>query len=183
MHAVCHFQLAGTCLPSRAADCQPPFSLNRFRRNSKRIFQHKTVCLLSNSYFVQVGSEDIDSGEGSQSGEDEGSDKEDGNVGSERDREDGAEGSEQDEDEVGDLSWEAVMAAVQDGGSDVDDKDELEAVAAAVHSGQSDVEPVPLPAKALHGKPRKKFRTAVTGKHSKAVNQKFSKVGKRPRQT
>lgn len=137
--------------------------------------------LLSYSHYVQVGSEDIDSGNGSQSEQDGGSDSEDGGVGP-RDTQDSAEGSEEDADEVGDLSWEAVMAAVQGGGSDDDGEDELEAVAAAGHSGRADAESIALPKKAVQDKPRKSFRTAVAGKYGKAVHKQSSKLGKRARQ-
>ena len=145
-----------------------------------------TVWKLSNSHHVQVGSEDIDSGEGSQSDEGEGSANEDGCAGP-SDRQDDAENSEEDdEDEVGDLSWEAVMAAVQGGGSDDDDDDggdELKAVAAAAHNGHADAEPEALPKQAVKAKPRKSFRALAAGKQGKAANKKSSKLGKRSRQT
>ena len=138
--------------------------------------------LLSYSHYVQVGSKDIDSGNGSQSDEDQGSDSEDGSVGPSG-KQDGVEGSEEDNDEVGDLSWEAVMAAVQGGGSDDDGEDEVEAVAAAGHSGHADAEPIALPKKAVQGKPRQSFHAAPDGKHGKAVNKQSPKLGKRSRQT
>ena len=136
--------------------------------------------LLSNSHYVQVGSEDIDSGKDNQSDENEGSDSEDGGVGP-SEKQEGADSSEEDNDEVGDLSWEAVMAAVQGGGSDGDGEDELEAVAAARHSEHADAEPVALHNKATQD--RKSFRTAAAGKHGKAINKKASELGKRSRQT
>lgn len=125
-----------------------------------------------------MGSEDIDSGEGSQSDEDDSGDSEDGGL--INGRQAGAEGSEGDEDEVGDLSWEAVMAAVQGGGSDDDAE---EAVAASGHSRPTpDAEPETLP-KAMRGKPRNSLRTVATGRLGKAAKQKTSQLGKRSRQS
>ena len=119
-----------------------------------------------------MGSEDIDSGEDSQSHEGDSSDSKDGGPSS--GGQGGAEGSEDDEDEVGDLSWEAVMAAVQGGGSDDDAED---AVAPSGHSRLTpDAQPEPLPKKAMRGKPRKSFRTV-------AAKQKSSQLGKRTRQS
>lgn len=137
-----------------------------------------------------MGSEDIDSGTGSQSDE-AASGSEDDGVGP-SDRQHAAEGSadEEDEDEVGDLSWEAVMAAVQGGGSDDDGEDELEAVDAAAHNGHADAEPEAMPKQAIQGKPRKSFRASAAGKQGKAagkqgkaVSKKSSKLGKRCRPT
>ena len=125
-----------------------------------------------------MGSEGIDSGEESQSSEDEGSDSEDGRV-SPSGKQGNAEGSEEEEDEVGDLSWEAVMAAVQGGGSDDNDEDgqdEPKAVTAAGHA-----EPKPLPLKTVQSKSGKSFRAAAGGKHRQISKQTPSQLGKRSR--
>jgi len=76
-----------------------------------------------------VGSEDIDSGEVSQSedgaeGQDADSDRLNGEDSADSQA---ASGIDDGEDEVGDLSWEAVMAAVQGGGSDDEAEEEQEA--------------------------------------------------------
>ena len=124
-----------------------------------------------------MGSEDIDSGEESQSDDDEDSESGEASPGLSKGQDD-AEGSDEEEDEVGDLSWEAVMAAVQGGGSDRDDdgEDEPEVVAAAKQA-----ETESLPVKAVQGKPKKSFHAAPAGKHGKATKQS-SQLGKRPRQ-
>lgn len=133
-----------------------------------------TVRLLRYLHSAQVGSEDIDSGEEGQS--DDGADSDTGGPSKEQVD---AEGGEEDEDEVGDLSWEAVMAAVQGGGSDRDDdgEDEPEAVVAARRA-----EPEPLPVSVVQGKHRKIVHAAAAGKHGQATKQHSSQLGKRSRQ-
>lgn len=133
-----------------------------------------TVRLLRYLHSAQVGSEDIDSGEEGQS--DDGADSDTGGLSKEQVD---AEGGEEDEDEVGDLSWEAVMAAVQGGGSDRDDdgEDEPEAVVAARRA-----EPEPLPVSVVQGKHRKIVHAAAAGKHGQATKQHSSQLGKRSRQ-
>lgn len=126
-----------------------------------------------------MGSEDIYSGEGSQSHDDDNSESEVGGPSS--GRQGGAEGSEGDEDEVGDLSWEAVMAAVQGGGSDDDAE---EAVPASGHTKHtSDAELENLPKKAMRGKSRKSLRTVAAGQLGKAAEHKSSQLGKRSRRS
>lgn len=77
--------------------------------------------------FLQAGSEDIDSGSDSEAGFDSEADSEAEEDAEPHGKDDGAASS--DEDDVGDLSWEAVMAAVQGGGSDAEEE-ELPAAAA-----------------------------------------------------
>ncbi len=128
-----------------------------------------------------MGSEDIDSGEVSQS-------------------EDGAEGQDADsarpsgkhsansqaasecddgEDEVGDLSWEAVMAAVQGGGSDDEAEEEQEAGVSADIVDDS----VELPLqKVSEQKSSRVIKTQSRKQPATSSQRGRSHLGKRPRQ-
>ena len=129
-----------------------------------------------------MGSEDIDSGEVSQSGDDaEGSDAEGSDADSaipSRDLDDAAAGSDEGEDEVGDLSWEAVMAAVQGGGSD-DEADEEQGLGSGSHVADA-AEPLPrlVPQQTSQRTPSPQLNK----KQSAAPAQRKSRLGKRSRQ-
>ena len=126
--------------------------------------------------LVQVGSEDIDSGEVSQS--------EDGAEGQDADSArpsgkhsaDSQAASETDdgEDGVGDLSWEAVMAAVQGGGSG-DEAEEDEA--------EFPDETLQLPLEKVSEQNSSRVITKQGRKQPAAPSQRGrSHLGKRPRQ-
>ena len=128
-----------------------------------------------------MGSEDIDSGEVSQS-------------------EDGAEGQDADSlgpsgkhsadsqapsesvdrgDEVGDLSWEAVMAAVQGGGSDDEAEEEQEAGSAADVADET----LGLPPQKVSEQKSSRVIKMQGRKQPAASSQRGrSHLGKRPRQ-
>ena len=129
---------------------------------------------------MQVGSEDIDSGEESSSGRDDGSDREGDGAGPSESTAH-ADASKEEEDEVGDLSWEAVMAAVQGGGSD-DDADEQE-IEPAPAAGLEQAQPTsPLP-KTTRIKATKQSIAAAGSSRKKVQKskQRSSQLGKRQR--
>ena len=78
---------------------------------------------------MQVGSEDVDSGLDSEAGFDSEGDSDDVSQDDSQAEEEVQPHSQDDalvssdEDDVGDLSWEAVMAAVQGGGSDAEEEE------------------------------------------------------------
>ena len=112
-----------------------------------------------------MGSQDIDSGADSEAGfdsetgfESEGDSEPDSQGGSQAGAAqpslNGA-ASESDEEDVGDLSWEAVMAAVQGGGSDHEGEEAVEAIAVQAASASAPAEQ----------KPEKKKVPKARGKH------------------
>ncbi len=131
--------------------------------------------------FGQVGSEDIDSGEVSQS--EDGAEGQDGDSArpSGRHSADSQAASESDdgEDEVGDLSWEAVMAAVQGGGSD----DEAEEEQEAGFSADVADETLELPSQQVsEQKPSRVIKMQGRKQPAASSQRGRSHLGKRPRQ-
>ena len=124
-----------------------------------------------------MGSEDIDSGEVSQS--------EDGAKGQDADNAhpsaDSQAASETDdgEDEVGDLSWEAVMAAVQGGGSDAEAEEEQEA---AFSADMADETHELLPQKVSEQKSSRVMKIQGRKQPAASSQRERSHLGKRPRQ-
>lgn len=89
-----------------------------------------------------------------------------------------AESDDGEEEEVGDLSWEAVMAAVQGGGSEDDAEEEQE----QKHGGRSRSnhnDPVKAAPQSL---PKAQSRRQSGAKKGKKQAQNGSQLGKRPRQ-
>ena len=113
----------------------------------------------------------------SQSGDEaEGSDADGASLS--RDLDAAAAGSDEGEDEVGDLSWEAVMAAVQGGGSDDEAEDEQ-----GLGSGSHEADAAePLPRLVPQQTPQKTSSPQLIRKQPAAPAQRKSKLGKRPRQ-
>lgn len=126
---------------------------------------------------AEVGSEDIDSGEVSQS--------EDGAKGQDADSAhtsaDSQAASETDdgEDEVGDLSWEAVMAVVQGGGSDAEAEEEQEA---AFPADKADETHELLPQKVSQQKSSRVMKIQGRKQPAASSQRERSHLGKRPRQ-
>ena len=128
-----------------------------------------------------MGSEDIDSGEVSQS--------EDGAEGQDADSArpsgkhsaDSQAASETDdgEDEVGDLSWEAVMAAVQGGGSDDEAEEEQEA---GFSADMADETLELLPQKVSEQKSSRVIKMQGRKQPVSPSQRGRSHLGKRPRQ-
>ena len=151
---------------------------------------------------LQVGSEDIDSGEDSDGSDDEDSagsaasedaaSQQDlvdrqaaGHSGSGDDGaaagDDGAAAGD-DDDEVGDLSWEAVMAAMQGGGSDAEAEEEQEQEQPDDNSPQPDDVKVSQQ-KLASNKPRvRSVRQKGKQNVQAKVSKRTSQLGKRPRQ-
>lgn len=124
-----------------------------------------------------MGSEDIDSGEVSQSGDEaEGSDAD--SASPSRDLDGAAAGSDEGEDEVGDLSWEAVMAAVQGGGSD-DEAEEEQGLGSGSHEADA---AEPLPRLVPQQKSQRTSSSQLDRRQSAVPAQRKSRLGKRPRQ-
>lgn len=125
-----------------------------------------------------MGSEDIDSGEVSQSGSKAaGSDAD--SASSSRDLDGAAAGgSDEGEDEVGDLSWEAVMAAVQGGGSDDEAEEEQ-----GLGSGSREADAAePLPRLVPQQESQRTSSPQLNRRQSAVPAQRKSRLGKRPRQ-
>ena len=124
-----------------------------------------------------MGSEDIDFGEVSQS--------EDGAKGQDADSAhtsaDSQAASETDDggDEVGDLSWEAVMAAVQGGGSDAEAEEEQEA---AFPADKADETHELLPQKVSEQKSSRVMKIQGRKQPAASSQRERSHLGKRPRQ-
>jgi len=127
-----------------------------------------------------VGSEDIDSGEVSQSDDAEQSDADSAGPSGDQDAAQAAEDSDDGADEVGDLSWEAVMAAVQGGGSGDEADEEEEAAAQAGSAAADDIEALPQSRPQL--KARKSSDSKRARKQGAVPSQRKSQLGKRPRQ-
>ena len=147
---------------------------------------------------LQVGSEDIDSGDDSDASEQEDSEasaagedaasqqdlaerQEAGNSSNDDDDDGDAAGGD-DDDDAGDLSWEAVMAAMQGGGSDAEAEEEPEQQQPDDNSPQPDDVKFSLQKRASN-KPkvhsvRQKGKQSVQAKASNRTSQ----LGKRPRQ-
>ncbi len=126
-----------------------------------------------------MGSEDIDSGEVSQS--EDGAESQDGDSTRPSGNADSQATSESDggEDEVGDLSWEAVMAAVQGGGSDDEAEEEQEAgVSADIVDETLDLPPQ----KVSEQKSSRGIKTQSRKQPATSSQRGRSRLGKRPRQ-
>ena len=127
-----------------------------------------------------MGSEDIDSG--AESVCDEASDSDGpGSDASLEDQDDvDAQAGEEEEDEVGDLSWEAVMAAVQGGGSDEEDGEEEPAAVAAAMQAESETQALT----ATKSKANKQLPVKARVQGAKAIQQlqQSPLLGKRSRQ-
>jgi len=127
--------------------------------------------------FGQVGSEDIDSGEVSQS--EDGAEGQDGDSARPSGRHSADSESDDGEDEVGDLSWEAVMAAVQGGGSD----DEAEEEQEAGFSADVADETLELPSQQVsEQKPSRVIKMQGRKQPAASSQRGRSHLGKRPRQ-
>ena len=126
---------------------------------------------------MQVGSEDIDSGEVSLSDVAEDSDANSADVAGPSGHQ-GVADSDDGEEEVGDLSWEAVMAAVQGGGSEDDAEEEQEQKHGGLSRSNHD-DPVKAAPQSL---PKAQPRRQSGAKKGKKQAQNGSQLGKRPRQ-